>query len=382
MSLPPISPGLELYAGGLPTARQRNTRYNHRQGGAAEPSGHHDLQGWALHGNASPDRGAASLPHRRAVLNERTGQDAVWAPSVAVRRFRAQHPFRYGHIADSCRYSRRTCGSFPSSEAIPMVWEGRSVKPPAQPTPGSPGTLPCRGPLRTTHARSRARGPGKPLGRFRLSAASRCCPPAGAFSWSGCRWRARGAFACSVRPRARHGGPGSPPPLHLSDRVFTVWHPRRALRDWGSAHQPILRDPPRGRGETRPTRCRQGRRQWPSQPSPSEHPGRQTAAFLAPGSAAAPRSRTGIPAVATIRDKQQALRQTRCGRSRTVVHVPEPCLAVRTGLANLQDRPGARFFCVRAPPFRKDSREAWSFALGELDADLVGVGMLQVLEDG
>ena len=32
--------------------------------------------------------------------------------------------------------------------------------------PGSPGALLHRGPLRTAHARSRARGPGKPLGRF------------------------------------------------------------------------------------------------------------------------------------------------------------------------------------------------------------------------
>jgi len=33
--------------------------------------------------------------------------------------------------------------------------------------PGSPGALLHRGPLRTAHARSRARGPSKPLGRFR-----------------------------------------------------------------------------------------------------------------------------------------------------------------------------------------------------------------------
>ncbi|MGP0024233.1 MAG: helix-turn-helix domain-containing protein, partial [Streptosporangiaceae bacterium] len=37
--------------------------------------------------------------------------------------------------------------------------------------PGSPGALLHRGPLRTTHARSRARGPSKPLGRFRCSVA-------------------------------------------------------------------------------------------------------------------------------------------------------------------------------------------------------------------
>jgi Domain of unknown function (DUF222)/HNH endonuclease len=37
--------------------------------------------------------------------------------------------------------------------------------------PGSPGALLRRGPLRTAHARSRARGPSKPPGRFRPSAA-------------------------------------------------------------------------------------------------------------------------------------------------------------------------------------------------------------------
>ena len=57
----------------------------------------------------------------------------------------------------------------------------------------------------------RARGPGKPPGRFRSSAASRCSPPAGASFSSGGRWRARGVFACCVRQRACRGGPGSPP---------------------------------------------------------------------------------------------------------------------------------------------------------------------------
>lgn len=104
---------------------------------------------------------------------------------------------------------------WPSLGSVSIQVSPRSVAArlgdPASRSPGSPGTLPCRGPLRTTHARSRARGPGKPLGRFRSSAASRCCPPAGAFACSGCRWRARGAFACSVRPWACHGGLGSPP---------------------------------------------------------------------------------------------------------------------------------------------------------------------------
>ena len=58
--------------------------------------------------------------------------------------------------------------------------------------PGSPGALLHRGPLRTAHARSRARGPGKPLGRFSSSAASRCFSPSGAGFCSGGRCRVRG----------------------------------------------------------------------------------------------------------------------------------------------------------------------------------------------
>ena len=76
--------------------------------------------------------------------------------------------------------------------------------------PGSPGALLHRGPLRTTHARSRARGPSKPVGRFRSSAA-RCLPPAGADVCSGGRWRVRGVFACCARRWACRGRPGSPP---------------------------------------------------------------------------------------------------------------------------------------------------------------------------
>ena len=77
--------------------------------------------------------------------------------------------------------------------------------------PGSPGALLHRGPLRTGHARSRAHGPSKPLGRFRLSAAARCFPPAGAGVCSGGRWRVRGVSACCVRRWACRGRPGSPP---------------------------------------------------------------------------------------------------------------------------------------------------------------------------
>ena len=57
----------------------------------------------------------------------------------------------------------------------------------------------------------RARGPSKPLGRFRPSAAPRCVPPAGADACSGDRWRVRGVFGCRARRWACRGGPGSPP---------------------------------------------------------------------------------------------------------------------------------------------------------------------------
>ena len=77
--------------------------------------------------------------------------------------------------------------------------------------PGSPGALLHRGPLRTAHARSRARGPGKPLGRFSSSAALRCFSPSGAGFCSGGRCRVRGVFGCCARRWACRGGPGSPP---------------------------------------------------------------------------------------------------------------------------------------------------------------------------
>ena len=81
----------------------------------------------------------------------------------------------------------------------------------AAPVPGSPGALLHRGPLRTAHARSRARGPSKPLGRFRSSAASRWFPPSGAGACSGGRWSARGVSGCCARRWACRGRPGSPP---------------------------------------------------------------------------------------------------------------------------------------------------------------------------
>jgi putative transposase len=77
--------------------------------------------------------------------------------------------------------------------------------------PGSPGALLHRGPLRTAHARSRARGPSKPLGRFSSSAASRCFSPSGAGFCSGGRCRVRGVSGCCARHWACRGGLGSPP---------------------------------------------------------------------------------------------------------------------------------------------------------------------------
>jgi putative transposase len=77
--------------------------------------------------------------------------------------------------------------------------------------PGGPGALLHRGPLRTAHARSRARGPGKPLGRFGSSAALRCFSPSEAGVCSGGRWRVRGVSGCCARHWACRGGLGSPP---------------------------------------------------------------------------------------------------------------------------------------------------------------------------
>ena len=56
-----------------------------------------------------------------------------------------------------------------------------------------------------------ARGPSKPLGRFRSSAAARCFPPAGTDVSSGGRWRVRGVSGCCVRRWEYRGGLGSPP---------------------------------------------------------------------------------------------------------------------------------------------------------------------------
>ena len=77
--------------------------------------------------------------------------------------------------------------------------------------PGSPGALLHRGPLRTAHARSRAHGPSKPLGRFSSSAAPRCFPLSGAGFAPVAGVVYEVCSACSVRRWACRGGPGSPP---------------------------------------------------------------------------------------------------------------------------------------------------------------------------
>ena len=78
--------------------------------------------------------------------------------------------------------------------------------------PGSPGALLHRGPLGTAHARSRARGPGKPLGRFRCMAEQygACLLSRRAAAVAG-RWRARGMSGCVRRRLAGCEGPGNPP---------------------------------------------------------------------------------------------------------------------------------------------------------------------------
>ena len=99
-------------------------------------------------------------------------------------------------------------GAWTAQQARNLYGPRRAV---AGQLPGSPGALLHRGPLRTAHARSRARGPGKPLGRFSSSAASRCFSPSGAGFCSGGRCRVRGVFGCCARHWACRGGPGSPP---------------------------------------------------------------------------------------------------------------------------------------------------------------------------
>jgi len=68
--------------------------------------------------------------------------------------------------------------------------------------PGSPGTLLHRGPLRTAHARSRAHGPGKPLGRFQVV----CCITVFPASRDGCfvRWQVA-CTRCVRLPRTALG---------------------------------------------------------------------------------------------------------------------------------------------------------------------------------
>jgi hypothetical protein len=79
--------------------------------------------------------------------------------------------------------------------------------------PGSPGALLHRGPLRTAHARSRARGPSKPLGRFRwLAVVARCFLLPRRPTAAAGRSRVRGVSGSYVRwCLAGCRQPGSPP---------------------------------------------------------------------------------------------------------------------------------------------------------------------------
>src|SRR5712692_7508774 len=88
----------------------------------------------------------------------------------------------------------------------------RSLSDPSD-LPGSPGALLHRGPLRTAHARSRARGPSKPLGRFRcLAEQYGACVPSRRIAAVAGRWHVRGVSGYRVRRCLAGGrGPGSPP---------------------------------------------------------------------------------------------------------------------------------------------------------------------------
>ena len=98
--------------------------------------------------------------------------------------------------------------------ASPRHWllVRRKISDPAE-LPGSPSALLHRGPLRTAHARSHARGPSKPLGRFRcLAGRHGACPPFRRVVAVAGRWRVRGVSGDGVRRcLAGCGGLGSPP---------------------------------------------------------------------------------------------------------------------------------------------------------------------------
>ena len=77
--------------------------------------------------------------------------------------------------------------------------------------PGSPGTLPCRGPLRTVHARRPRTRPRQATGVVQVICCKTVPPASRTGASSGGRWRARGASGSLARRRAWRGGPGSPP---------------------------------------------------------------------------------------------------------------------------------------------------------------------------
>ena len=124
------------------------------------------------------------------------------------RRLLLGHPFPPGNSAPLTvglprpQPAARTRTRFPCSARVRPGWlRGRVA--PVHCCTGAPS-----GPRMPLIA---ARGPSKPPGRFRSSAAPRGFPRAGADVSPGCRWRVRGVFVCFVRRWACRGGPGSPP---------------------------------------------------------------------------------------------------------------------------------------------------------------------------
>ncbi len=140
-------------------------------------------------------------------------QFAVNAPVAPAREMLSSTFQRLGIPADPRRAAQtRPPGRRvhdppgPQGPEDPPARNGAPTRP-----PGSPGALLHRGPSGPRMPLIAARGPSKPLGRFRSSAAARCFPPAGTDVSSGGRWRVRGVSGCCVRRWACRGGPGSPP---------------------------------------------------------------------------------------------------------------------------------------------------------------------------